>query len=488
MNEPDVGRVDAELEQQRRTRAESVDSEVTDPDVPVPDAPVPHAPVPHVSAPRLNRGFDAYAHPAKYSNSSRPVTGTISSDIPSDRSAGADRGMEPLPYVPISRRDSRSSFVDSSSGSVRSVKAGSDSQRKRFGWLFPWLRRESLTPDSAPSPIDELPFASEAGLDGPPTPQSYTGESYAGESSPAADGISVPVEESESVHASGGTYRRAYSAIASLLFTGTAFTTAWFLGILAAQVLPGRFERPPIQESFLRKSSRLTNRLWHFSQLWHTPTNQIKIEAIPLPETGPLSEPLELSPIERQPLIDELNSIDTELLTLERRLDSIEKRLGNPLYEGADLEHRINSLRTAIDPPVRRSPESDYEPVASEPNETLLEVAALKITLPSDALFTPGQADLKAVDLLTQVLDQLVNYPDATISVRSYSDDQVDAIASRTYTLAQANALSRYLARALPGDYRWINLGMGQSEPVVPNEDAVTRQKNRRIEILVDVR
>ena len=187
--------------------------------------------------------------------------------------------------------------------------------------------------------------------------------------------------------------RQPYSAIAHILLTSGVLTTAWLLGILVAQVLPGRFERPPFQESVLRKSSRLTHRLWHFPSLWDTPTTYSRIEAIPLPETGPISGPIELSPIERQPLVDELNAIETEVVTLERRLASLENRLGKSPYQGTGIDNRIGTLRSALDPPVRSEEETaePYEAIASEPNNTLLDVAKLSVVLPADALFAPGQ-------------------------------------------------------------------------------------------------
>ncbi|MEO1622023.1 MAG: OmpA family protein, partial [Cyanobacteria bacterium J06632_3] len=265
-------------------------------------------------------------------------------------------------------------------------------------------------------------------------------------------------------------------------------TIAWFFGVLVAQVLPGRIEKPPLQESMLRKTSRLTSSLWHLPQLWDSQTQETRITAIPIPETAPISGPLELSPIERQPLLDELNAIDTEILTLERRLQSLEKKLGKPPYRGADISSRVSALRGAIDPPVRDTIEPTYEPVATAPSERLLDVAKLKITLPSDALFSPGQSNLKDAPLLKQVLDQLVNYPEATILVRSYGDDQLGAIASRQYTLAQANAIATYLQKALPTTHRWVTLGGGASQPISDNSDAAARQQNRRIEILVDTR
>ncbi len=282
--------------------------------------------------------------------------------------------------------------------------------------------------------------------------------------------------------------KQPYSAIAHVAALCGAITAAWLLGLMVAQIAPGNFAKPPLQEALLRKSSRLTSRLWHFPQLWQSPTAEIRIEAIPLPETGPVLTPIDLPPLEKQPLIDELNSIETEVITLDRRLQALEERLGRPPYRGTEIESRINSLRAAIDPPPRPQVEPSYDPVPQDPSEELLEVAKLKIILPSDALFAPGQSAIKDAAPLDQVLDQLVNYPESSILIRSYSDNQAGAIASRDYTLAQASALSDFLETALPGEYRWVALGGGQSQPVASNDDAVGRQRNRRIEIFVDTR
>ena len=282
--------------------------------------------------------------------------------------------------------------------------------------------------------------------------------------------------------------RQPYWAIAHLSALAGTLAAAWLLGILAARVFPGNFERPPLQESLLRKSSRLVSSIWHLPQLWQTPTTETRIEAIPLPETGPILQPVELSPVERQPLIDELNAVETEILTLDRRLQTLEKRLGKPPYQAADIEDRLNSLRAAIDPPVRAKAEPEYKPVAEDPQARLLEVADLKITLPADALFSPGDSNLKDSELLKQVLDQLINYPKATVVIRSHSDDRAGAIASREYTLAQAVELSQYLGESLPAGYRWVTVGGGQSQPTEPNDSELGRQRNRRVEILVDTR
>ncbi|MFK8184147.1 MAG: OmpA family protein [Phormidesmis sp.] len=284
-----------------------------------------------------------------------------------------------------------------------------------------------------------------------------------------------------------------YYAIAHLLAVSGTFMGAWLFGILIGQILPGNFAKPPLQEAVLRKSSRLAHSLWHFPQLWQSPTTETRIEAIPIPDTGPVVKSISLSPIERQPLIDELNAIETEVLTLDRRIQILEKQLGRPPYEGADIDQRLNSLRAAIDPPVNVPVKANYTPEPIDPSDRLLEVAERKITLPADMLFTPGQSAIKSnaikeTDVLNQVLDQLVNYPGATVVVSSYSDNQAGAAASRKYTLAQANALSQYLQSALPEAYRWITIGGGETQAVTSNGTVPGRQRNRRIEILIDTR
>ncbi|MEL6940275.1 MAG: OmpA family protein [Cyanobacteria bacterium J06598_1] len=404
----------------------------------------------------LNRGFGAYG--------SQPHRSTAETAYP---------------QPPISRRDHPGGLPSASP--TQTPSAQTSPQRGRFSWFFPWRTQKPNAPSFLPAPEVPAPGVPAPDIPAPEVPYSLDLHGYSpGTNGPGAvPPLATPPRLWE---------RQPYSAISYLLMASAASTTAWLLGILIAQILPGSFENPPIQESFLRKSGRLTRRLWHVSELWQTPTAETRITAIPLPETGPVISPLDLSPIERQPLIDELNAVETEILTLDRRLQGIERRLGKPPYQGVAVETRVNTLRAAIDPPVREAVEPDYEPVTSDSSAALLEVAELKITLPSDALFSPGASDLRNAVLLRQVLDQLVNYPDSTISVRSYSDDQADAIASREYTLAQANAIAAYLTQSLPTAHRWVTVGVGQSQPSVDNTEAISRQQNRRIEILVDTR
>ncbi len=448
------------------------------------------------SRPSLSRGFDSYAQPQEPTHD---VSDASYSNIPYSEAA-----------IPKTATGHTTGHVEPQSYRTESPRHQDQMQRRRFAWLRLWRTKQKQIEHSPAVPLQPVPaqspYATRSPYGSPLQPplqrQPVDHSSYRPDhtdtdsrADPLGDSYRPYNDATDAQHTDVALplpprfwQRQPYVAIAYLLLSSGALTLAWIFGLLSAQIFSGEISSPPLQEGLLRKSSRLSNRLWHFPELWHTPTVQSRIEAIPLPETGPILEPLTLSPIERQPLVDELNSIETELLTLDRRLQAIEKKLGKPPYQGTGINSRLNALRAAIDPPVQALIEPDYEPVATPPDEQLLEVAKLKITLPSDALFAPGQSNLKADSLLSQVLDQLVNYPNATISIRSYSDDQGDAIASREYTLAQANTLAAYLRTSLPSTHRWITVGMGQAQPVTENVDAIARQQNRRLEILVDNR
>lgn len=412
--------------------------------------------------PALSRGFDANTYPAP---------------------------TQPLSHTPNQPHPTRNqSSRENATADLTVPKPAQAAKRPRWFRLLSWRKPK---PASAP-PAYQNPYSQNPPpAANPQNPQwPYATEPGAAPSIDPQTGLPFGRAPVTIATRSRIWEKQPYRAIAYSAATLGTLTAAWLLGILAARIIPGNIARPPLQESLLRKSSRLASSLWHLPQLWQTPTAETRIEAIPLPETGPILAPVKLSPIERQPLIDELNAVETELLSLDRRIQTLEKRLGRPPYQDADIEDRLNALRSAVDPPVRSdSPiEPEYEPAPKDPQTALLEVAKLKITLPSDALFAPGDSSLKESELLNQILDQLVNYPQATVVVSSYSDDRAGAIATQEYTLTQAIALSDYLAQSLPEGYRWVTIGGGQSAPLEPNDSDTGRQRNRRIEILVDDR
>ncbi|MEO1741552.1 MAG: OmpA family protein [Cyanobacteria bacterium J06629_9] len=285
-----------------------------------------------------------------------------------------------------------------------------------------------------------------------------------------------------------------------LLLLGVSLPLAWLVGIGAAQVLGSRSDRVPLQETALRRVNRVVTEVRYLPERWQQPDRSVtRVEPVPIP-TEPI-EPLSqaattLSDSERQVALEEVDAIATDLRSLNRRLIDLETKLGRA-QSTADIESRLASIRSRLDPtaPPTDSPAPAAAlpaPVAPDP---LFETTDLQVTLPSDALFVPGDARLleTAPVILGTILNDLGRYPNATILVGSHTDDRSDQTISRELAFRQASILQRYLAASLDSDRsdsrrRWVPIGYGQGQPLGDNDSPEARQRNRRVEISVDRR
>ena len=299
----------------------------------------------------------------------------------------------------------------------------------------------------------------------------------------------------------------AVTTILRILLLGICVPSAWLLGIGAAQVLGHRSNQIPLQETSLRRASRIVSEVRYLPERWQQPDRSVtRVEPVPIPANPiePLSQAADiLSDTDRQIALEEVDAIATELRSLNRRLIDLETRLGRA-QSTADLQSRLAAVRTSLAAADAESPAA-AEPVAPGPAaapsagpEPLLETTDLQVTLPSDALFVPGEARLleTAPVILGTILSDLSRYPDATILVGSHTDDRSDATISRELAFRQAQVLQTYLASSLASGpdtppknpARWVTIGYGQSQPLGNNDTPEARQRNRRIEILVDRR
>jgi len=201
-----------------------------------------------------------------------------------------------------------------------------------------------------------------------------------------------------------------------------------------------------------------------------------------------------------------VDAIATELRSLNRRLIDLEARLGRA-QSTADVQSRLAAIRTRLTQPDASESSavgssavgssavgsSELPPVPALPVNTanpLLNTTDLQVTLPSDALFVPGEARLleTAPTILSTILSDLNRYPNATILIGSHTDDRSDAAIGRELAFRQARVLQAYLAQSIDRDQRWVSIGYGQSQPLGPNDTPEARQRNRRVEISVDRR
>lgn len=273
---------------------------------------------------------------------------------------------------------------------------------------------------------------------------------------------------------------------------------AWLLGIGTTRIISAPGRQMPLQEVILRRSNRVITEIQRLPSRWQpTPPPETRIEPIPIPTqpVDPLTPPpVALNNRERQIAEEELGALQQEFETIRQRLFDLESTLGqaqsteNVEARLAHLERRLTPDQPPSADPPESLPESSAIATLQDKNP-LLETAELKITLPSDAVFVPGEARLlsTAPDLLNSIFDDLRQYPNATILIGSHTDNHLEPSQSQALAFQQANALRAYLAGNVP-DPRWITIGYGQSHPITDNSTPALRQRNRRIEIAIDRR
>ena len=281
---------------------------------------------------------------------------------------------------------------------------------------------------------------------------------------------------------------------AGVLLTGVPL--AWLLGIGAARVISAPAQTMPLQERLLRRTSRIITEIHRLPSRWQpAPPLETRIEPIPIPTqpVEPLVTPAAvLSDRDRQIAEEELVALQQEFETIQTRLFDLESKLGQA-QSTADVESRLANLNQWLNPnaAVAQTPAAPLATPKQKPprQSPLLETTELKITLPSDALFAPGEARLLATapELLNSIFEDLNQYPNATILIGSHTDDSLETDQSSSLAFQQANALRAYLIGNLP-EHRWVTVGYGQNQPITDNSTPQLRQRNRRVEIAIDRR
>lgn len=284
-----------------------------------------------------------------------------------------------------------------------------------------------------------------------------------------------------------------------LLLLGVGGSLAALAGIAIAQFYPARqTSEPPLVEKVMQGSQSVMTQIRQLPERWsgqpaskespspsaapNTPNSTS--QALPSPDANspnagnPNASSPDANSAERQQLQNELTQLQAELQTLtqksseplEERVQAIQKRIQT-------IQERLNAF-TAPKPP----------------QETILVAPAtstagnqLMVTLPSDALFGSDQQGLRSGSegILNTIVADLQRYPKATIQVAAHTDNQGSAQSDRLRSYEQATAIKQYLSSKLGNDYRWITVGYGHSRPLADDSSPTNRQRNRRIEIVI---
>ena len=272
---------------------------------------------------------------------------------------------------------------------------------------------------------------------------------------------------------------------------GVGVSVAWLVGMVMGQFFPSQATEPPLQELVVRRTQRVSQKLGRLPQWWagdelRPATAPVLSE--PAPEVA-APRPVNLTPDQREQITTELEAIQGELQRLRDRASALEVQLGLPTLS-EPLAIRLTTLSSRLSPetevPVNSvaplSPSADEATVAPAPTiptHPLLQVDAYRVTLPSDLLFTGGEAILQpaATQLLDSILADVGRYPGATILVGSYTNRGSDSEAVVALSFQQAIAVQRYLAERLGEDpYHWLTVGYGNSGLGNPGRTPLTRR------------
>lgn len=286
-----------------------------------------------------------------------------------------------------------------------------------------------------------------------------------------------------------------------LLLLGVSGSLAALLGIVIAQFSPGRIQEPPLVEKFMQGSQALWQGVTRLPETWNDPAPestsppspvgtatpspqtdvQTDVQTDASPQLPPLPAPL--SDADRQRLQAELTQLQTELQQSTDRsaaLATIQQRL-------QAIQQQLNPDATASSPPATPAPDQSF---IAPSTRTIANGELLKVTLPSDALFNADQISLRPTTsaILDSIVSDLQRYPAATIRIAGHTDNQGTADADRDRSFQQASVILQYLSGKLDDSYRWVAVGYGNTDPLVDNTSPINRQRNRRVEIVIDPR
>jgi outer membrane protein OmpA-like peptidoglycan-associated protein len=111
----------------------------------------------------------------------------------------------------------------------------------------------------------------------------------------------------------------------------------------------------------------------------------------------------------------------------------------------------------------------------------------LVLTL-GDVLFTTGKADLKAG--ATSNLDKLVaflnQYATRTVEIEGFTDSVGSEDYNQGLSQRRADSVRTYLVQQGVGSERIRASGKGESQPVADNDSESGRQRNRRVEVIIE--
>ncbi|ADU29533.1 OmpA family protein [Evansella cellulosilytica] len=179
-------------------------------------------------------------------------------------------------------------------------------------------------------------------------------------------------------------------------------------------------------------------------------------------------------------------TIQSELPTLSEDVygEDFEHITGDIVIEATDNVRARIEAKLFLEPPELSVPEEVF--ITKDDGETML-------TFPDDILFDFDQSSLKeeAKEVIKEVLPALDSLKDGTIiEIRGHTDNEGDP--DYNYILSEERAESVYNFVRNSGEsldhIEFRVKAFGETAPIASNEDEEGRERNRRVELVIDPR
>jgi len=268
-----------------------------------------------------------------------------------------------------------------------------------------------------------------------------------------------------------------------LSWLGSLFWRALLLGlgggVAAATGIAIALNQPP---TVLEKPLFLT--AW---ETWRSPENAAP-PVVSSPSPSPSPPPGTVTREQRAQLEQQVASLRQQLSSVVESTAALEEEFDLEAGEQS-LDERLEAVRKRVRtlPSAPEPPPPEPPPLAS--NAELQLGRKLRAPYDLDSIFAKDNSISEQGERqLFHLVQELSQYPGATVRIGVHLDTGEDAEQRRQLSLALAQVLVQYLRAALPNSdrYTWIPIGFGASRPLVPNNSEANRQRNRRVEIGLD--
>ena len=111
----------------------------------------------------------------------------------------------------------------------------------------------------------------------------------------------------------------------------------------------------------------------------------------------------------------------------------------------------------------------------------------LKLEIPSDISFNVDRSDIQPNfrAVLDTFANGLASNPNATVTIIGHTDSSGNDTINDPLSLSRATAVRDYLVTRRVALNRFTIIGRGSHEPLMVNDKAANKAKNRRVEIFV---